>query len=149
MKVILTEDVKGTGKRGETIEVRDGYGRNFLIPRGLAVGATGGNLSRFENIVKGIAKKREREIKAAEDVKTRLDEATLTIKKKVGAEGKLFGSVTDKDVVDAIKAALGVDIDKKDVRMDEPIKNTGAHTVEIHLSRNVNATVKIEVEEEH
>jgi large subunit ribosomal protein L9 len=148
MKVILTEDLKGTGKKGEVVNVKDGYGRNFLIPDGRAIPATEGNVKRFEHIIKSFAGRKEREIKSAEDLKAKLDETTVTLKKKVGLDGKLFGAVTHKDIADAIKSALGIEIDRKIIRIDEPIKMSGAHTVTIHLRQDVNAVLKIEVEKE-
>jgi large subunit ribosomal protein L9 len=148
MKVILTEDVKGTGKKGDVVMVKDGHGRNFLIPRGLALPATEGNVNRFADVVKSIQNKRGRDIKVASEFKAKLEEITLTIKKKVGVDGKLFGSVTHMDIVDAIKSVTGAEVDKKNVRLDEPIKMTGVYTVEIHLDQNVNAAVKVEVEQE-
>jgi large subunit ribosomal protein L9 len=148
MKVILTEDVKGTGRKGEVVSVKDGHGRNFLLPRGLALPATQGNIKRFENVVKSIANKRGRELKAAGDVKANLEGTSLTIRKKVGVDGKLFGSVTHMDIVEAIKSATGAEIDKKSVRLEEPIKMAGAYTIEIHLEQGINAEIKIEVEQE-
>ncbi|MCX5804959.1 MAG: 50S ribosomal protein L9 [Proteobacteria bacterium] len=146
MKVILTEDLRGTGKKGEVVDVKEGYGRNYLIPGGLALPATESNQKRFENIIKNLLNKKGRVLKAAADIKEKLEEITLVIKKKAGADGKLFGSVTHKDVADSIKEILGVEIDKKSVRIDEPIKSIGAHTLEIHLEQNITATVKVEVE---
>ncbi len=148
MKVILVEDVQGTGKKGETVSVKDGYGRNFLVPRGLAVPATQGNTVRFENIIKSVSNKKARDLKNAGELKAKLEETTLAIKKKAGEDGKLFGSVTHKDVAEAVKAATGIEVDKKLVRFEEHIKATGAHTVVIHLQPDVNAEVKIEVEKE-
>jgi large subunit ribosomal protein L9 len=148
MKVILTEDMKGTGKRGETIDVKDGFGRNFLIPRGLALAATEGNIKRAGNIIKDLVTKKDRDLKAAADIKVKLEEITLTIKKKAGVDGKLFGSVTHKDVADAVKMLVGLEIDKRNIRIDEPIKITGAHEIEIHLEQSVAARVKVEVEKE-
>ncbi len=148
MKLILIEDVQGTGKKGDTVTVRDGYGRNFLVPRGLAVPATEGNVVRFENIVRSVSNKKARDLETASELKAKLEEATLTIKKKAGEDGRLFGSVTHKDIVEAVKAVSGVEVDKKLVRLEEPIKTTGSHTVVIHLQPDVNAEVKIEVEKE-
>ena len=148
MKVILIEDVQGAGKRGDTVTVRDGYGRNFLVPRGLAIPATQGNVARFENIIRSVSKKKERDIQTAEELKARLQEVTLAIRKKAGEDGRLFGSVTNKDIAEAVKASTGVEIDKKLVRLEEPIKVTGEHTVVIHLQPEINAEVKIEVEKE-
>lgn len=148
MKVILIEDVQGTGKKGDTVTVRDGYGRNFLVPRGLAIPATQGNVVRFENIVRSVSNKKARDLQTAEELKTKLEEKPLTIKKRAGDDGRLFGSVTHKDIIEAIQAATGVEIDKKLVRIEEAIKVTGEHTVVIHLQPNVNAEIKIEVEKE-
>jgi len=146
MKVILTEDLRGTGKKGETVDVKEGYGRNYLIPEGLALPATESNKKRFENIIKNLQDKKGRVLKAAADIKDKLEEITLVIKKKAGADGKLFGSVTHKDVADAIKETIDVEIDRKGVKINEPIKSTGSHALEIHLEQNVTATVKVEVE---
>lgn len=148
MKIILTEDVKGTGKKGDVVTVKDGHGRNFLLPRGLALPATEGNITRFENVVKSIQNKRGRDLKAAGEIKEILEQTSLIIRKKVGAEGKLFGSVTQMDIVDEIKKATGMEIDKKSVKIEEPIKMTGAYTIDIHLEQGINAGVKIEVEQE-
>ncbi|HNT43656.1 MAG TPA: 50S ribosomal protein L9 [Syntrophorhabdaceae bacterium] len=148
MKLILIEDVQGTGKKGDTVTVKDGYGRNFLVPRGLAVPATEVNVVRFENIVRSVSNKKARDLETASELKAKLEEATLTIKKKAGEDGRLFGSVTHKDIVEAVKAVSGVEVDKKLVRLEEPIKTTGSHTVVIHLQPDVNAEVKIEVEKE-
>ncbi len=148
MKIILIEDVQGTGKKGDTVNVRDGYGRNFLVPKGFAIPATQGNVARFENIVRSVSNKKARDFQTAEELKTRLQEVTLTIKKKAGEDGRLFGSVTHKDIVEAVKSSTGVEIDKKSVRLEEPIKITGGHTVVIHLQPEVNAEVRIEVEKE-
>ncbi|MEN6615369.1 MAG: 50S ribosomal protein L9 [Syntrophorhabdus sp.] len=148
MKVILIEDVQGTGKKGDTVTVRDGYGRNFLVPRGLAIPATQGNVVRFENIVRSVSNKKARDIQTAEELKAKLEEKPLKIKKRAGDDGRLFGSVTHKDIVEAIQASANFEFFKKLVRIEEAIKVTGEHTVTIHLQPNVNAEIKIEVEKE-
>jgi large subunit ribosomal protein L9 len=148
MKLILIEDVQDTGKKGDAVTVRDGYGRNFLVPRGLAVQATLGNVARFENIVRSVSNKKARDLETASELKAKLEETTLTIKKKAGEDGRLFGSVTHKDIVEAVQAFSGVEVDRKLIRLEEPIKSTGSHTVVIHLQPDVNAEVKIEVEKE-
>ncbi|MCX8022217.1 MAG: 50S ribosomal protein L9 [Syntrophorhabdaceae bacterium] len=146
MKVILTQDMPGTGKKGETVEVREGYGRNFLIPKGFALPATEGNIKRFEHIVKSIQNKKARAAKTAEATREKLKEVTLVIKKKAGTDGKLFGSVTNKDVAEAIYKVTGYEIDKKDIEIPEQIKSIGTHTVEVHLDANIDVSVKVEVE---
>lgn len=148
MKVILTEDLRGSGKRGDTIEVKEGFGRNFLIPKGLALPATEGNIKKAENIIKERIAKKERDLKIAGDIKAKLEEITLIIRKKAGADGKLFGSVTNKDIAEAVKGTIGFEIDKKNIKIKEPIKATGLHEVEIHLEQGVAANVKTEVEQE-
>jgi len=102
MKVILIDDLKGTGKKGEVVEVKDGYGRNFLIPKGLALPNAEGNVTRLEHVVKGLANKRAREMKTAEEMKARLEEISLHIKKRVGLDGRLFGSVTHKEIAEEL-----------------------------------------------
>jgi len=148
MKVILTEDLKGTGKKGDIIDVRDGYGRNFLLPRGLALPASEGNIKRFEHILKEHEKKKERSLKTAAEMKVRLEETTLSIKMKAGQDGRLFGSVTPSDLAETIKKSIGFEIDRKNIKIEEPIKSTGMHTFTVHLEKDVNALVKIEVEKE-
>ncbi|MCX8109758.1 MAG: 50S ribosomal protein L9 [Syntrophorhabdaceae bacterium] len=148
MKVILTEDLKGTGKKGDIIDVRDGYGRNYLLPRGLALPASEGNVKRFEHILQEYEKKKERVLKTAGEVKARLEEITLSIKMKAGQDGRLFGSVTPKDLSETIKKSTGFEIDKKSIKIEEPIKSTGMHTFTVHLEKDINALVKIEVEKE-
>ncbi|HVN95645.1 MAG TPA: 50S ribosomal protein L9 [Syntrophorhabdaceae bacterium] len=148
MKLILTEDVRGTGKKGDTVSVKDGYGRNFLIPRGFAIPASEGNVTRLDSIVRGLDNKRKRDMKNAEDQRAQLEELSLVLKMRAGSDGRLFGSVTHKDIAEAIKNACSLEIDKKAIRIDEPIKMTGSHTVSIHLTQDVNASVKIEVEKQ-
>lgn len=148
MKVILTEDVRGTGKRGDMVTVKDGYGRNYLIPGGLAIAAAEGNVKKLDSIVRILEKKNAKDMKNAEDLKARLEELSLNIKMKAGADGKLFGSVTHKDIAEEIEKLTGVGIDKKQIRIAEPIKMTGSYTVEIHIRSDVNAGVKVEVAQE-
>ena len=148
MRVILLDNIEGVGKKGETRDVRDGYGRNFLVPRGLAMPATLGNLKKVQEQAKTIMGKREKDLKTAGFMKQRLEETALAIKKKSGVDGKLFGSVTAKDVVEAVKKALDLDIDRRTIRLEEPIKTTGVHTVEVHLERGVEAQLRLEIEEE-
>lgn len=148
MRLILLDNIEGVGKKGETRDVRDGYGRNFLVPRGLAMPATSGNIKKVQEQAKTIIGKREKDLKTAAFVKQRLEETPLSIKKKAGVDGKLFGSVTAKDVVEAVKLALDLDVDKRTIRLDDPIKTTGVHTVEVHLERGVEAQLRLEIEEE-
>ena len=148
MKVILLENIENLGKKGETQEVKDGFGRNFLIPRHLAIPATKGNIKNLQEHARKLIDRKERDVKSAEVTKQRLDEASLTIKHKAGQDGKLFGSVTVKELAEAIKKAVGIEVDRKSIRLDEPIKMTGAYTVDVHLEKGVSAQVKVEVEQE-
>jgi large subunit ribosomal protein L9 len=148
MKVLLLDNVEGVGKRGEMQDVRDGYGRNFLIPRGLALPATSGNVKKLEERARIIIQKIERDVKTAEAIKEKLQETVFTIKKKVGVDGKLFGSVTPMEIAETVKKTINVEVDKKDIRMAEPVKMIGAYTVDIHLEKGVAAQLKIEIEAE-
>jgi large subunit ribosomal protein L9 len=149
MKIILLDDVEGVGKRGEAHDVRDGFGRNFLVPRGFAIPATRGNIKKVQEQARFIVGKREKNVETAEAVKRRLDEAPpVIIKKKAGVDGKLFGSVTAKDVAEAVKKALDLDVDRRALRLAEPLKMTGAYTVEARLEKGIVAQVRLEIEEE-
>ncbi len=148
MKVILLENIDNVGKKGEAHEVKEGFGRNFLIPRHLAIPATKGNLKSVQEHAKKLIDRKDRELKTAESTKQKLNEASVTIKHKAGQDGKLFGSVTAKEIADALKRALDIELDRKSIRLDEPIKMTGAYTVDIHLDKGVSAQVKVEVEQE-
>jgi large subunit ribosomal protein L9 len=149
MKIILLDDVEGVGKRGEAHDVRDGFGRNFLVPRGFAIPATRGNIKKVQEQAKVIVGKRAKDVETAEQVKRRLDEAPpVIIKKKAGVDGKLFGSVTAKDVAEAVKKALDLDVDRRALRLAEPLKMTGAYTVDARLEKGIVAQVRLEIEEE-
>jgi large subunit ribosomal protein L9 len=148
MRIILLDNVDGVGKKGEARDVRDGYGRNFLVPRGLAIPATSGNMKKIQEQAKVLMSKREKDLKTASSLKARLEETPVVIKKKTGVDGKLFGSVTAKEVAEAVKRVMNVDVDRRTLRMDEPIKSTGVHTVEVHLEKGVSAQLRLEIEEE-
>jgi large subunit ribosomal protein L9 len=148
MKVILLENLENVGKKGETQDVKDGFGRNFLIPRHLAIPATKGNIKNLQEHARKLIDRKEQNVKTAEATKQRLDEALLTIKHKAGQDGKLFGSVTVKELAETIKQVLGIEVDRKSIRLSEPIKMTGAYTVDVHLERGINARVKVEIEQE-
>ncbi len=145
MIVILTKDVKGTGKAGEVVKVNDGYARNMLIPKGLAKEATQGNIRSLEK-QKAIAdqKWQEQKEKAQEQAKS-LEKIVLKIKGKGGDSGKLFGSITSMDIAEALKEQEGIDIDKKKIEMDGPIKQAGDSTVTLKLFQDVSAKLKVNV----
>ncbi|MCS7280360.1 MAG: 50S ribosomal protein L9 [Desulfobacterota bacterium] len=146
MRVILTENVEGVGKKGEVITVRDGYGRNYLIPKGLAVPATEGNLKRLDHLLREMEKKRQRIERHSQELKRLLEEKVVNIYKKIGKDGKLFGSVTQKDISDAIQKTFKISIDKRNITIEEPIRSEGIHTVEVDLGQGIKASLKISVE---
>ena len=145
MRVILRADVKGVGNKGDVIDVANGYGRNYLLPRGLAFTASAGAEAQAE------AMRRSRDIKdaadraAAEDVAKTLVSPPITITARVGADDKLFGSVTTAEIADAVAAQTGVEIDRKQLHLDEPIRTVGTHLVPLKLHSNVEFPVTVEV----
>ncbi len=144
MKIILTENVESLGRRGEIKEVADGYARNFLLPKKLAMEATPANLRVWEQRARII---RQQELKAkesAEQVASRLAGITLTIEAKAGEEGKLFGSVTSQQIADALEAK-GFEISRKHIELESPIKVLGAHDVRIKLHPEVAVNVRVDV----
>ena len=148
MNVILLKDVKGTGKAGDIVKVSDGYARNMLIPRGLAKEATQGNIRSLEKL-KAVQAEKDAEAKAkAEALAEQLKSEVIVIKSKGGEGGRLFGSITNKDIEDAVQAQLGVKIDKKKIQMDSPIKMVGEHEVTAKLYAGVPATIRVKVETE-
>ena len=144
MKVILLEDVRGSGKSGDVVNVSDGYARNMLIPRGLAVEATPQNIKQLEKKKEAIAKKFAEDKAAALEMKEKLEGTTVEVKAKAGKSGKVFGSVTSQDIADALQA-MGFDVDKKKIQLDSPIKVLGPETVNVKLFTEVAAKVKVNV----
>jgi len=146
MKVILTQDVKTLGKKDDVVNVNDGYARNFLIPKGLAVEATAAALNEVR-IWQGAQKHRkENELAEAQALKKKLSEITVTIKSKAGSSGKLFGSVTSMDIAEKIKKDFNISLDKKMLNLPEAIKTLGTTEVEVKLYQGVVAKVKVKVE---
>lgn len=144
MKVILLEIVRGSGKAGEVVNVSDGYARNLLIPKGLAQEATPQNMARLKKTQERIAKKLAEDRESAERLAEILANTQVEIKAKAGEGGKVFGSVTSKDIADALNAQ-GFDIDKKKIKLDGPIKELGVTTVEIKLFNEISGKVKVNV----
>ena len=144
MKVILLEDVRGTGKAGDVANVSDGYARNMLIPRGLAVEATAQNIKQLEKKKEAMAKKFAEDKAAALELKKKLEEVTVEVRTKAGKDGKVFGSVTSKDIADALNQ-MGFDIDKKKIQLDSPIKATGMTDVNVKLFTEISGKVKVNV----
>lgn len=146
MKVILKADVKSLGKKGDLVNTSDGYARNFLFPKGLAVEANAQAMNEFNNKEKAKKYHKQEEIKAANVVKDKLDGKTFKLKAKAGANGKLFGSVTAKDVAEEIKKQLGEDIDKRKITMED-IKSFGTVTAEVKVYQGIIASIFVQVTE--
>lgn len=147
MKVILKEDVEGLGLIGSLVNVSDGYARNYLLPRNLAVEANPKNLKRLEHEKRQIMAKAERVKRSAEDLAKRLSNMRLEIVTKAGDEGKLFGSITTMDIADAI-SKHGIDIDKRKILLSEPIKRIGTYEVSAKLHPDVTARLSVDVKRE-
>jgi large subunit ribosomal protein L9 len=147
MKVIFLKDVKGKGKAGDVKEVSEGYARNYLIPRKLAVEANKSNLNQLEQHKKQEAKRQKEELEAAQKVKAQIEALEVTIPAKSGEGGRLFGSVTSKQIADALKAKR-IQIDKRKIDLPEPIRTLGYTNVPIKLHPNVTATLKVHVKEQ-
>jgi len=145
MRIVLREDLEKLGKKGDVCEVADGYARNYLIPRGHAIQATRGIEKQAG------AMRRSRDVKdtkareAAENIARQLVAATIRIPAKAGAEGKLFGSVTSTEIVEAVQAEAGIELDRRKLHIDEPIRSTGTHEVPIRLHTDVHITLTVEV----
>ena len=148
MKVILNKDVKGTGKAGDVVTVSDGYARNMLIPRGLATEATQSNIRQLEKQKAIAAEKKAEEKAAAQELAEKLNKASIKMKIKAGEGGRIFGSIKSKDIADAINMQLGMDIDRKKVKLDAPIKQVGQTDVDMRLYQDVNAKIKVIIEAE-
>lgn len=144
MQVILKEDVKDLGRIGEVVEVKDGYARNFLIPRGLAVEANPKNIKALEHEKRKIQEAAKKLKSSAEDLKSRIESKTIVIKAKAGEEDKLFGSVTAMDIADALKKE-GIEIDRKKIIIEEPIKKLGDYSVTVKIHPEISAQLNIQV----
>ncbi len=143
MKVILLKDVKGLGKEGDLVNSKDGYARNFLFPKNLAVEANVENLKKWEERKKDEAKKIQQEIEAANEMKERLENLTVTLKVKTGSQGRLFGSITALDIANNLKEQHGIDIDKRKIELKENIKSLGEFEAEVKLYQDIVAKLKI------
>ena len=145
MKLILTQEVTGLGAPGDVIEVRDGYGRNYLLPQGLAILATRGAEKQIATIRRARDVRGVRDLGQARDLAAQLGGLNVRLGARVGSSGRLFGSVTAADVVDAVEAAGGPKLDRRRVELTSPIKTAGTHTVSVRLHPEVAATVPVEV----
>lgn len=146
MKVILKADVKALGKKGDLVNTSDGYARNYLFPRNLAVEANAENLNVYHSQQAAAAHHKAEEKKHAEELKSRLSSVTVTIKGKAGANGNLQGAVTTKDIAEALKAQTGIEVDKKKISLKIPMKGFGKYTAEIRLYPEITAEMTVQVE---
>ena len=147
MKVILLQDVKGKGKKGQMLEISDGYARNFLLPRKLAVEATADAINTKKMNDKAAAEKAAKERAEAVETSKKLRELTLTVTAKGGGSGRLFGSVTNQEIADALKAKAGITLDKRKIVISDPIKNVGTYTVQCKLGYEITAPLTVKIEE--
>ena len=147
MKDILTQDVRGQCKRGQMIEVSDGYARNFLLPRKLAQEATADNINTMRMNDKATQERQAKERAEALELRNRMKDMTVVVTAKGGGAGRLFGSVTNTEVSEALAKQAGVQLDKRKIVLDEPIKSVGVYTVKCKLGYEINAELKIEVKE--
>ena len=145
MIVILNRDVKGTGKAGEVVKVSDGYARNMLLPKGFATEATDGNIRNLEKQKKLQAQKKAEDKEAAEKLAADLENVKVVIKTMSGEGGRLFGSITSKDIAEAAKEQTGITLDKKKIQIASPIKNIGKFTVDIKLYPEVVGKLSVEI----
>ena len=147
MKLILTREVAGLGRAGDVVNVKDGYARNFLIPRGNAIAWSEGGEKQIDGIRRARQTREIRDKDHANEIKAKLEAATFTIKVKVGSTGRLFGSVTEKDIALVIKSETGVDIDRHKIKLIKHVKNLGKHTAKVSLITGVSANITVNVVE--
>lgn len=147
MKVIFLQDVKGKGKKGQMAEISDGYARNFLLPRKLAMEATPDAINTMRMNDKAAAEKAAKERAEAVEISKKLREMTVVVTAKGGGAGKLFGSVTSQEIADALKAKSGIVIDKRKIVLSDPIKNVGTYTVQCKLGYEITAPLTVKIEE--
>ena len=147
MKVILLQDVKGKGKKGQMLEVSDGYARNFMLPKKLAIEATPDAINTMKMNDKATQERIAREKAAALEVSKKLRELTLVVKAKGGGAGKLFGAVTNDAIANALKTNAGIELDKRKIVISDPIKNVGTYTVQCKLGYEITAPLTVKIEE--
>ena len=147
MKVILLQDVKGKGKKGQMLEVSDGYARNYMLPRKIAIEATADAVNTKKMNDKAAAEKEAKERAEALETSRKLREMTLIVKAKGGGAGRLFGSVTNQEIADALKASSGISLDKRKIVIADTIKSVGTYTVTCKLGYEITAPLTVKIEE--
>jgi len=148
VKVILLEDVDGLGTKGDLVEVAPGYGRNYLVPKGLAVEATKGNIKSLEERRQALLRRAERERAEAKATAERLAASVIKISARAGETGKLFGSVTTSDIAEAVKEQLGIELDRRRIDLEDPIKTVGTYQIPVRLASGVTGTIHVDVQAE-
>jgi len=146
MRIVLRDDVENLGKKGDLVDVADGYARNYLVPRGLALKATAGNQKQADAMRRNREVRETREREAAQTLAEQFEGRTITIKARAGGEGRLFGSVTSVDIAEAVQKQTGAEIDRRRIDLDEPLKELGGVDVQVRLHPDVLATLHVEVE---
>lgn len=147
MEVILLEDVKTLGKKGQIVKINDGYARNFVLPKKLGIEATAQNLNDLKLANKRAEKEAAEELAAAKELAKKVEESTVTVSMKTGEGGKTFGTISTKEVAEAAKKQLGLEIDKKKMKLDEPIRTLGSHIITVKLHKEVSAKLTVKVVE--
>jgi len=147
MKVILTQDIKGKGKKGQMIDISDGYARNYLLPRKLAVEATADAVNTMRMNDKAAAEKAAKEKAEALEISKQLRAMTLVVTAKGGGAGRLFGSVTNQEIADALREKSGITLDKRKIVISDPIKSIGTYTVQCKLGYEITAPLNVKIEE--
>lgn len=148
MKVILEKNVKSLGNAGDVVEVNDGYARNYLLPRELAKPATEGNVKNLKKLKKAEEKKKQGEIQRAKDLAANIEKSPVEIETKAGEGGRLFGSVTSKEIGEELQKQHNIKIDKRKINLKEPIKSLGVTNVEVKVYPNITGTLKVHVKEQ-
>lgn len=146
MKVILKEDVKGLGKKEQMVEASDGYARNYLFPKGLAAPANASNINMMKTKKEAEAHRKEKEVAQAKELAKKIKDITVTLKVKAGDNGKLFGSITGKDVAEGLKTQQNIDIDKKKLVMPDSVKSVGTFEVEVKLYPEISSKFTLKIE---
>ena len=148
MKVIFLEDVSAKGKKGEMKEVADGYAKNYLLPRGLAMAATKSAVKAYEQKVKSDAKRQEQKLEEIQELAQKLDGTEIKFKAKAGDKERIHGSITAADIAGELSKVTGAEVDKKKVELPEPLRNLGTHEVEIVFAKDAKTKINVTIEEE-
>ena len=143
MKIILKQNIDKIGQVGDVVEVSNGFARNFLIPQGKAISFTIGNFKQIEYLKKREAEQREGDLKEVKELAEKINNISLEIKVKAGEEGKLFGSVTSKDIVETLLKEHGIELDKRKINLKEPLKKLGVHAVPVNLYKDITPQIKV------